>query len=86
MSRLLDYPIESLGNVEAILRPMILADVVGGLTENDIFADHVGVAIRTARKLALDEHEVEVAASVARRIIAKILAEFRTLGFTPLED
>jgi hypothetical protein len=79
-------PLEAFDNLEATLRPLILANVVEGLTEDEIYAHHVGLAVRTVRMVGLDEHEVEVAASVARNIVAGVLAELREAGLTREEN
>ncbi len=83
MIRLLDIPLESLSEVEASTRALILEDVTKGVGEDAIYRRHVDMAVNAARSFGHDESDVEVAASLARNTVANILAELRAAGVAP---
>jgi hypothetical protein len=64
-------------------RSAVLDQITDGASEDAIFARQINVGIKTARLASRDEFEVEVAACLARRMVAEILAELAEQGIHP---
>lgn len=77
LPRLLDRPVEDFRTLEDVTRVAVLAALDEGVSEDEIYNRHIATAVRTARVTGRDESEVEVVASLARRMVAGILAEVR---------
>ncbi len=77
MARMIDTPAELAEQMRLVRRIAVASRLEAGYSEDAIYAQGIDIATGAARLEGLCESDVEVAASLARRVIAEALAGAR---------